>query len=123
METRKKKIKSFSESVVLGYMSEQAKVQKSSTLWSRYSMLKASLVVNNNVDITKYCKLVAFLKRQSVGYKAKKSKIFLSTAHDGNVVSTQVEFSVNAFISSFLARIQSCLSTPLSASIRFFGSS
>jgi hypothetical protein len=106
-------------------------VQKSSTSWSRYSMLKASLVVNNNVDISKYCKLVAFLKRQSVGYKAKKSKIFsreqifkfLSTAHDGNVVSTQVEFSVNAFISSFLARIQSCLSTPLSASIRFFGSS
>jgi hypothetical protein len=87
-----KKIKSFSESVVLGYMSEQAKVQKSSTLWSRYSMLKTSLVVKNNVDISKYCKLVAFLKRQSVGYtyKAKKSKIFsreqifkfLSTAHD-----------------------------------------
>jgi hypothetical protein len=85
---QEKKIKSFSESVVLGYMSEQAKVQKS----SRYSMLKASLVVKNNVDISKYCKLVAFLKRQSVGYtyKAKKSKIFsreqifkfLSTAHD-----------------------------------------
>jgi hypothetical protein len=33
-------------------MSEQAKVQKSSTLWSRYSMLEASLVVKNNVDIS-----------------------------------------------------------------------
>jgi hypothetical protein len=85
METRKKN-KSFSESVVLGYMSEQAKVQKSSTLWSRYSMLKASLVVKNNVDISKYCKLVAFLKRQSVGYniRPKNQKYFQESKYSSS---------------------------------------
>lgn len=85
-----KSINSFSESVLLAYLSELAKVHKSSTLWSRYSMLKATLNISNNVDISKYSKLKPFLKRQTVGYKPKKSQIFtkeqifnfLSTAPD-----------------------------------------
>lgn len=39
-------------------------------------MLKSTLAVKENIDISKYAKLHAFLKKQNVGYKAKKSKIF-----------------------------------------------
>lgn len=64
-----------SESVLLVYFAEKAKHFKASTLWSHYSMIKATLSVKNNVDISKYSRLVVFLKRQNTGYQAKKSKI------------------------------------------------
>lgn len=38
-------------------------------------MLKATLQVKNDIDIGQYKKVVAFLKRKSVEYKAKKSRI------------------------------------------------
>lgn len=65
----------FSESVFLVYFEEKSKLWKSSTLWSKFSMIKAELKIKENVDISKYHKLVAFLKRKSVGYRPKKSKI------------------------------------------------
>lgn len=68
-----KKVNSITENVVLAYFSEKSKVLKSSTLWSKYSMLRATLAVKRNVEI-KYPKLIAFLKRQSAGYRAKKSQ-------------------------------------------------
>lgn len=64
-----------SESVLLVYFAEKAKHCKASTLWSCYSMIKASLGVKNNVDISKYSRLLAFLKKQNVGYHPKKSRI------------------------------------------------
>ncbi|XP_031332895.1 uncharacterized protein LOC116163187 [Photinus pyralis] len=67
---------SFSENVVLGYFLDLSKKMKPSTLWANYSMLKATLMLKQNVDITSYNKLRAYLKKQSVGYKAKKSKVF-----------------------------------------------
>lgn len=80
----------YSENVLLAYFSENSKRLKSSTLWSQYSMLKATISVKNNTDISKYPRLIAFLKRQAEGYKPKKSKIlareqideFLTTAPD-----------------------------------------
>jgi hypothetical protein len=53
-------------------------------------MIRSSLIVNTHIDISKYPKLMAFLKRNSDGYQAKKSKvltrdqmeIFLSEAND-----------------------------------------
>jgi tRNA 2-selenouridine synthase SelU len=63
-----------SESVLLVYFAKKAKHFKASTLWSHYSMIKSSFEIKVNVDISKYSKLVAFLKRQNVGYQAKKSK-------------------------------------------------
>ncbi|XP_031335009.1 uncharacterized protein LOC116164903 [Photinus pyralis] len=42
-------------------------------------MLRSTLVLNNNVDISSYAKLQAFLKRQSSGYLPKKSKILTTT--------------------------------------------
>lgn len=77
MEWRcKKQVKSFTERVLLAYFQEKSKVYKSSTLWSSYSKLKSTLILNHNVNISQYPKVITFLKRQSVGYKAKKSKTF-----------------------------------------------
>lgn len=53
----------------------QSKSLKASTLWSLYSMVKSTVQINDNVDISKYAKLIAFLKRQNDGYEAKKSTI------------------------------------------------
>ena len=66
----------YSENILLAYFEEKAKVWKSSSLWSHYSMIKAMLRVNNDVAISKHFKLIAYLKRQGEGYQAKKSKIF-----------------------------------------------
>lgn len=74
----KKVADKFTENILLAYFEEKSKLWKASTLWSNFSMIKASLQIKNNVDISKYYKLIAFLKRKSVGYRPKKSKIFTS---------------------------------------------
>ncbi|KAJ8968957.1 hypothetical protein NQ317_000573 [Molorchus minor] len=45
---------------------------KSSTLWAQYSMVKSCLIIYDNIDISKFPKLIAFLKRTGDGYQAKK---------------------------------------------------
>lgn len=76
MDYRQEKgIQSFSENIFLAYMDILSKSMKSSTLWSHYSMLRAVLNVKHNIDISKYIRLRAFLKRKSVGYCPKKSRI------------------------------------------------
>ncbi|KAJ8909421.1 hypothetical protein NQ315_013331 [Exocentrus adspersus] len=72
----KKGINSFTERVLLTYFEMKSKMWKSSTLWSTYSKLKATIMVNNDVDISKYCKLIAYLKNKSIGHKPSKSKTF-----------------------------------------------
>ncbi|MGH9701080.1 MAG: tyrosine-type recombinase/integrase [Candidatus Acidiferrales bacterium] len=68
--------KAVSETVILAYFSELAKTKKPSTLWSTYSMLRTTLNIKDKVDISKFPKLLAFLKRQNQGYKSKKSSTF-----------------------------------------------
>lgn len=63
------------ENVLLAYFERLSKKNKSSTLWSTYSMLRACLNVYKNTDISRFARLQAFLKRQSQGYQPKKSKI------------------------------------------------
>lgn len=76
MEYRKNKnANSFSETVLMAYFLDLGSKMKSSTLWSNYSMLKATLAIRHDVDIFKYQKLRSFLKRQAEGYRPKKSKI------------------------------------------------
>lgn len=75
----KKKSSSFSETVLLAYFSEMAQKMKPSTVWSNYSMVKSTLQVNKNVDISKYFQLISYLKQNSKGYIAKKSKVFTGT--------------------------------------------
>jgi len=90
--------KKISENILLAYFAEKAKVMKSSTLWSIYSMLRSTISVKNDTDITQYKKLVAFLKRQAVGQKPVKSKIlnfdnvktFLTEAPDNTYLLKKV---------------------------------
>jgi hypothetical protein len=70
----KNNVKTVSENVVLAYLMEKSKTVKSSTLWSTYSMLKLTLNIRDGIGVTKFLKLVPFLKK-SVGYQAKKSKV------------------------------------------------
>jgi hypothetical protein len=94
-----KKARIYTENVLLAYFSEKSKDYKSSTLWAQYSMIRSSLIVNTNIDISKYPKLMAFLKRNSDGYQAKKSKvltrdqmeIFLSEANDNEYLMIKVK--------------------------------
>jgi site-specific recombinase XerD len=70
-----KKVQNISENVLIAYFDMQSKTKKSSTLWSIYSMLRSCLNIYKNVDISRYAKLQAFLKKQGENYQPKKSKI------------------------------------------------
>lgn len=69
------KVKTITENVLLVYFDEQSKIYKPTSLWSRYSMIKANLAAKENIDVSQFKRLFAFLKRQSEGYEPKKSKI------------------------------------------------
>jgi len=73
---KKVKKRPICEEVVLAYISEKSERLKSSSLWSKYSMLKSTLSVKEGIDISKYMKLKAYLKMKSSGYKAKKANVF-----------------------------------------------
>lgn len=57
----------YTEETLLVYFHEKATTVKASTLWSYYSMLKATIALEHNIDISKFCKLTAFLKRRNEG--------------------------------------------------------
>lgn len=72
-----KKVKNTSsESVLLAYFGEQSRQKKPSTLWAMYSMIRTMLQIEEKTDISKHGKLLAFLKRQNVGFRPKKSNVF-----------------------------------------------
>uniref|UniRef100_A0A1B6D397 Tyr recombinase domain-containing protein n=1 Tax=Clastoptera arizonana TaxID=38151 RepID=A0A1B6D397_9HEMI len=64
----------ISENIMLAYFTQKSKQCSPNTLWSIYSMLKSTIHLQLDIDISKYDKLLAFLKHQNVGYKSKKSK-------------------------------------------------
>jgi hypothetical protein len=93
-----KNVTTVSENNVLAYLLEKSKILKSSSLWSTYSMLKLMLNIRDGIDVTKFLKLIPFLKKKSVGYQAKKSKVltpeqinlFLEKASDENYLLWKV---------------------------------
>lgn len=72
----KRNITQYTESVLMQYFTEKSKSAKSSTLWSLYSMLRATMALKTNVNISNYKKLTAFLKKTAIGYKSEKTKLF-----------------------------------------------
>lgn len=68
-------VNSFSENVLMAYFGHITNRFKPSSLWSTYSMLKSVLNIKHNTNIAGYPKLKAYLKRQSNGFRSKKSKI------------------------------------------------
>lgn len=73
-----KHTKSLSENVLLAYFSLLRQTMQPNSLWSVYSMLRTVILNKDNVNLKNYTNLTAWLKRQSTGYKGKKSKIFNS---------------------------------------------
>jgi hypothetical protein len=88
----------ISETVLLSYLIELSHNKQPTTMWSIYSMLKATLKTKHNIHIETYKKLLGFLKRLSVGHKSKKSKVltasniekFLNEAPNCNFLATKV---------------------------------
>lgn len=74
-----KNTKSFAESVLLVYFNEISTQFAASTLWSRFSMLKATIKAYDNIDIGTYPQLLGFLKKNNTGYTSKKSSVFTTT--------------------------------------------
>ncbi|KAJ6640294.1 hypothetical protein Bhyg_13044, partial [Pseudolycoriella hygida] len=70
-----KKASSNSERVMLSYFSELREKVCPGTLWSKYSMLKSTLKIYEDVDIGAYASLIAFIKNQWKGYEPKKAKV------------------------------------------------
>ena len=68
-----KKIKVYSENVMVAYFSELVQDNKKS-LWSIYSMLKACILLYDNIEIAKYSKLISYLKRKTETHKPKKKQ-------------------------------------------------
>lgn len=71
-----KKTTSFSESVLMAYFLELSGNKQPSTLWSYYSMLKLVIQIKNNIDISKYNKLISFLKKKNHNFKSVQAKVF-----------------------------------------------
>lgn len=97
---------SFSENVLLAYFQELSNQMKPTTLWSIYSMLRTTLNIYNNLNITAYAKLTDFLKSNSYGFKSRKSKIlsskqideFLKNAPDKEYLFMKVIFVVQFLV-------------------------
>ncbi|KAB0790338.1 hypothetical protein PPYR_15321 [Photinus pyralis] len=58
-----KKINCTTEDCILAYFSELVSY-KSSPLWSKYSMLRSTINLNEGVDISKFPSLIPYLKRK-----------------------------------------------------------
>ncbi|KAJ8912672.1 hypothetical protein NQ315_011031 [Exocentrus adspersus] len=67
-------VEHISETVLLGYFSDLSEKFSPSSLWSKYSIVKKTLMVNKNINIANYHKLIEYLKQGSKGYQPKKSK-------------------------------------------------
>lgn len=65
-----------SEQVLLAYFSELAYKTKPSTLLAYYSMLKATLRINDDIDISSYDQLAKFVKVKNIDYEPAKAKMF-----------------------------------------------
>lgn len=97
-----KNVKNCTENVVLAYFNEKSQNRKPSTLWATYSMLRTTLDINDKVDISKYTKLIAFLKKKNVGYTPKKSSVFCRADIDKFINEAPLEYLVEKVNISYL---------------------
>lgn len=67
------KIEKTNEDSILAYFNSSLASYKSSSLWTKYSMLRSTIKLSEGIDISKYPSVIVYLKRKSEGYKAKKS--------------------------------------------------
>ncbi|XP_043283728.1 uncharacterized protein [Venturia canescens] len=75
---RERKTNLTSETILMAYFKELSEKYKPSTLWSIYSMLKATLKIKEKIEIDTYHTFKEFIKKQSSGFTSNKSKVFTS---------------------------------------------
>lgn len=71
-----KKSTKMSESVLLAYLHELGQKMKPSSLWAQFSMLKATIQSKENISITSYREVIAFLKSKAKGFQSVQARIF-----------------------------------------------
>lgn len=89
---------SFSEETMVSYFTESAKAYTHATLWSMYSMLKATISSHHLVDISRYAGLLAFLSNKNESWISKKVNViaddelqkFLQEAPDFEYLAVKV---------------------------------
>lgn len=79
---RLKNVGQPTENALLVYFNDKSKAVCASTLWAHYSMLKSVINIREDIDISKFPKLLAFLKRRNERFKPKKSRILTSEQVD-----------------------------------------
>ncbi|KAJ8913585.1 hypothetical protein NQ315_013992 [Exocentrus adspersus] len=83
-----KDVRGASEGILIAYFCEKVKILKASTLWSLYSMVRSTLQINENVDISAYKKLLAYLKLFFLSMENVKN--FLKKAADADFLFMKV---------------------------------
>ncbi|XP_044001775.1 uncharacterized protein LOC122848052 [Aphidius gifuensis] len=83
-----KETSSADEKIILTYMQylKDDKNYSPSSLWSVHTMLKKTLLAEEEIDISSFSKVSAYLKKQSIGCRSKKSK---------NLTAKEIEFFLN----------------------------
>lgn len=71
-----KGIRGVDENIILAYFANLRKNFKISSLWSKYSMVRSTLSLYEGVDISKFSKVIAYLKAEGRTYTPKKAKVF-----------------------------------------------
>lgn len=64
------------EDYVSRYFEHLSTMFQPSSLWAKFSMLRATLIFKESIDISKFYKLKKFLKEKNEGFERKKSKVF-----------------------------------------------
>ncbi|XP_048520678.1 uncharacterized protein LOC125503811 [Dendroctonus ponderosae] len=65
----------INETILLAYFQELSEKYSPNTLWTKYSILRSTLIVYEKIDISQFNHLISFLKVKSKGYVPKKSKV------------------------------------------------
>lgn len=64
------------KSLLAYFVGRNRKLKAPGSLWAEYSMLKSTIFLYDNTDISKFLTLIAFLKKKNVGYRPKKASVF-----------------------------------------------
>lgn len=92
------KTKIINEILLLAYLKTLSSQYAPNTLWTKYSMIRTMVYNEKNLEIDKYEKLKAFIKRKNTGYVTMQAETFdtvdvnqfLSNAPDNDYLTAEV---------------------------------
>lgn len=73
---KENKVINSTENCLLSYFEQYRQKYKPSTVWSHYSMLKATIKIKENIDISSFYTLTNIIKNNAKGFQSKKAKVF-----------------------------------------------